>query len=567
MPGFKITTFKGAVKKVAPRLLADEFAQSATNCYLGTGDLLPYMGKTQDWTLTKAGPIKTIYKYAQGATNEDPGAPVSKGYWFHWDSDIDVVQSPIVNDVNKRVYFTGTGLAPQITDFDEALDGTSTDYPVISKTLGIPEPAFPPETKEEEPVLDANGIPTGEVLFPWGTATSTDSLDAENRFYVYTYVHIDGDIKTESAPSLSSNAIYVQQGQTPWIEITTAPNNSGHKIVDKYRLYVTTTGSNATDYQFCAESSAAIIQDDGTRAEVLATSTWVKPDVAMVGIVAMSNGIIAGFKDNTIMFSEPYAPYTFPVEYQLGIPNKIVGLGVAGDNLVVCTEAIPYLVNGATSSSMAITPLSLEQSCVSKRSIVSILDGVIYASPDGLVYIDSAGPQLITNELFTREQWQAYKPETIHAYQHDNLYYVFYDDTAGFILDPINRHFIDLDFYASAGYNDPVDDALYLVVGGEIVRWNHDATTDLSYTWKSKVFTSPRPVNFSTGQVIADSYPVTIDFYVDGENKNTTTVNNADIFRLPSGFLGRDWEVEISGTSRVEAVYVADSVQSLRELA
>jgi len=184
-----------------------------------------------------------------------------------------------------------------------------------------------------------------------------------------------------------------------------------------------------------------------------------------------------------------------------------------------------------------------------------------------LVYIDSAGPQLITNELFTREQWQAYKPETIHAYQHDNLYYVFYDDTAGFILDPINRHFIDLDFYASAGYNDPVGDALYLAVGGEIVRWNHDATTDLSYTWKSKVFTSPRPVNFSTGQVIADSYPVTIDFYVDGENKNTTTVNNADIFRLPSGFLGRDWEVEISGTSRVEAVYVADSVQSLRELA
>jgi len=546
MPGFKITSFKGAVKKTAPRLLADEFAQAATNCYLGTGDLLPYMAKTQDWTPTKTGPIKTIYKYAQGTTNVDAGAPASKGYWFHWDSDIDVVQSPIVNDVNKRVYFTGTELAPQITDFDKALDGASTDYPITSKNLGVPAPT---------------DVPTIDMSAGMGTATSNDPLDIEVRYYVYTYVTVDGLIEEESAPSSPSNAIGVQQGETPTINVTSSTG------VNKYRLYVTATGSNATDFQFCAESTATSIQDDGTRAEVLATKTWVEPDEDMVGIVAMSNGIVAGFKDNTLMFSEPYIPYAFPVEYQLGIPHKIVGLGVAGDNLVVCTEDIPYLVNGATSSSMAITPLSLEQSCVSKRSIVSILAGVIYASPDGLVYIDSAGPQLITNELFTREQWQAYKPETIHAYQHDNLYYVFYDDNAGFIIDPINLHFIDLDFYASAGYNDPVDDALYLVVENEIVRWNHDTTTDLSYTWKSKVFTSPRPVNFSTGQVIADTYPVTIDIYVDGENKNTTTVNNADIFRLPSGFLGRDWEVEISGTSRVEAVYVADSVQSLRELA
>jgi hypothetical protein len=288
----------------------------------------------------------------------------------------------------------------------------------------------------------------------------------------------------------------------------------------------------------------------------------------MIGIVAMSNGIVAGFKGNTLMFSEPYAPYAYPVEYQLGVDFDIVGLGVAGDQLVVCTEGNPYLAGGATSAAMALTKIDIEQACVSKRSIVSILNGVVYASPDGLVYIDSSGPQLITSELMTRAQWQAFKPSTIHGYQHDNLYYGFYNNgttSAGFILDPTNRHFIEIDTYATAGYNDLLDDALYLVVGNKVKKWD-SGSSNLTYTWKTKEFVTPKPTNFNVAQVIAASYPITFKLNVDGVTKHTQTVTDSNGFRLPAGFLGRSWDVEISGTNVVEAVYVADSMGSLGEV-
>jgi hypothetical protein len=148
------------------------------------------------------------------------------------------------------------------------------------------------------------------------------------------------------------------------------------------------------------------------------------------------------------------------------------------------------------------------------------------------------------------------------------LYYGFYNNgttSAGFILDPTNRHFIEIDTYATAGYNDLLDDALYLVVGNKVKKWD-SGSSNLTYTWKTKEFVTPKPTNFNVAQVIAVSYPITFKLNVDGVTKHTQTVTDSNGFRLPAGFLGRSWDVEISGTNVVEAVYVADSMGSLGEV-
>ena len=564
MPGFKIKTFKGKAPKVSPRLLGDGFAQKADNCFLATGDLVPYKKSTVDWiAVAKSGDIKTLYKFGSGSANGDTTQD-SDGFWFHWNNDVDVVRNPAYNDSFNKIYFTGEGTKPpQVTDSTDALAGAGTAYPVTSTALGLAAPTV-------APTISSIG----------GTATSSDPLTLDFRYYVYTFVDASGG---ESAPSPVSSRIATQVGEEPILAVAQPPANSPYAAITRFRLYVTTTGSSATDFQLCKEDlvSVTLMTDAGQRSEVLPTATWQPPETGMVGLTAMSNGIMAGFEGSLLMFSEPYAPYAWPVEYQIGVDYEIVGLGVAGDQLVVCTKGNPYLVGGATSAAMSITKIDIEQACVSKRSIVSILNGVMYASPDGLVYISAAGVELKTEPLMTRMQWQALKPSSIHAYQHDNLYYGFYDNgttKAGFILDPSSMHFVGLDQYATAGYNDLETDALYLALpssgntNAQIVRWDYDSA-DEDYLWKSKKYVFKKPLPLACGKVIVTSGSVTVSVYADGvalaiapaAGTTLSLTESNPVFRLPP-ILATDWEVEVSGTGVVEAIILADSISSLKDL-
>jgi hypothetical protein len=492
--------------------------------------------------------------------------------------DVDVVQSPIVNDSTDRLYFTGDGIMKMtnnelVTDtnatpatVDYKTDLTTPIYrkPYTSQAVGMPKPTEAPTTA-------------------WITG-STASLDLEQRFYVYTYVNATGE---ESAPSAPSPRVAALLTEEPVIGVTIPSTNGVYESIAKVRLYVTATGSNATDFQFCAETTTVTggvtIIDTGNRAEVLPTKTWVPPDTNLKGLTAMANGVLAGFYENTLMFSEPYIPYAWPIEYQLGVPYEIVGLGRAGDQLVICTKGTPYLASGATSASMDLIGLSVEQACVSKRSIVSILDGVIYASPDGLVYVSSGGAELLTKDLITRAQWSTYNPSSIHAYQHDNLYYAF-NGTGGFIFNPVDKHFVTIDLDTDAAFNDIITDTLYVYQNlskltdvseynanypfWNIAPWTSD-TTDDTFTWTSKVFITERPTILSTGQVVftagggTTSLTLTIDGTALSPIAVTADATGVATFRLPSGSRGTHWEITLSGTSAIEAVYFADSVSGL----
>lgn len=77
---------------------------------------------------------------------------------------------------------------------------------------------------------------------------------------------------------------------------------------------------------------------------------------------------------------------------------------------------------------------------------------------------------------------------------------------------------------------------------------------------------TPSPTNFSVGQVFAETYPVTLKIYVDANAtaKQTVTVGNAKPFPLLGGFTGAIWEIELTGTARVNAVFIANHAQELK---
>ena len=282
---------------------------------------------------------------------------------------------------------------------------------------------------------------------------------------------------------------------------------------------------------------------------------------------------MAGFVGSDIYFSDTYRPYAWPVAYMQTVDYPVVALAPLQQSLLVLTTGAPYLINAADPANTSMEKLDFHQACVSDRSVAQFGNGVIYASPDGLVYVGTDGSRNLTQGWFTRETWQKMNPASIRGAQHDGRYYGFYTGATlanmpangGFVFDPSTQlgTFTTTAVTADAVYADTVQDALFISQGNTIYKWEAAAATQ-SYVWRSKVFTAPKPINFSAAQVQAADYQnIAVSFYVDGTLVYTHTVANQEPFRLPSGFLGTRFEVEFSGTSTLLSFAMAETLTEL----
>lgn len=545
MAAIALKSFSGVAPKISPNKLAPDLAQTALNVRLSASTLAPWNSPLTVVSGLTAGATSTIYRFGQDLVSDTL-------YWFHWTVDVDIVKGAISNDQTERTYFTHPTLGPRMTYNTPAVTGGSGDYPWGSYPLGVPAPT---------------ADPIAAVL----VQGDTDELP-ETRVYIYTFVTSLGE---EGPPSDASNALTVHPlGATVRLTglPTTAPAGYSGYITAK-RIYRTLSGSRSTDYQFVG--SAPLVDatfDDNISGsqlgEVIPSLNWYPPPATSFGIVQMANGITVVFDGYDIYPSESYVPSAYPPAYSLAVDYPIVGGAAIGTTTVVLTAGHPYLFTGSDPSAMSLVKLEAPQSCASKRSIAAADGGVIYASPDGLIFVSVTGQVAnLTEKMFSRREWQALVPSSIHGYYHDGKYHGFYNNGVtqrGFIFDPTqgNGAFTFVETYATAGYADLVQDALYLKVGTTIVKWAASGS-NYTYTWKSAKFETPVLTNFSRGQVSAATYPVTFKLYADGVLKLTTSVANNDPFPLPGGFTSRYHEVEISGTSEVFSVAIANSVAEL----
>lgn len=552
MTAVVLKAFDGMYPVVNARLLDDAAAQVALNAKITGGSLKAWRSTAQVAPLRRAGTVQTIYLYGGSS-------------WFEWATDVDVVRGPIAGDTLERTYYTGDG-APKVTANTIALDAVN-PMPAAAYVLGIPPPISPL-------TLTAVGTPT----------TGT----AETRYYVYTYV----SAWDEEGPPSQVAEVTVQPGQTVDITAMMTGPTGAYQITRK-RIYRTNSGSTAADFQFVGEVALATTNYSDTKTgqqlgEVMVSSNWYPPRSAvhnepgaytelitspspytLSGLTMMANGIMAGFAGNTVCFSEPFQPHAWPRQYELTTDQPVVGIGAFGQALAVMTESYPYLVTGVDPSSMTMQRLEAAQACVSKRSIVEMGDGVIYASPDGLVSISAQGIQLITSKLFTRDEWQSYHPETILACTHDSRYLAFYGGaTPGclvFSFNGLEPSLVKMDLVPTAAYSDPLTDSLYLAFAGYIQQF--DAGSPMSYTWTSKQFTLPSLQNLALAQVIAKSYPVTLTVIgSDYSYVHSIVFTSTDPERLPSTARYRTVEITLNGSVEVEQVVLASSGMELRGL-
>ena len=536
----KITAFNGMTPRTDPRLLDDNQAQVSVNAKLQTGTLKPYKATSQVAALSKAGTIRSIYRFGEEQTTD-------ANYWFHWTTDVNVVKGPLSDDPYERTYFTGDGVPKMTTNVIATAGGTN--YPMNAYILGLPSPA--------------------SSITVSVTGDAQEGTTAEGRVYVYTYVSTFGE---EGPPSAPSNVASVSAGQTVSLSgMSTAP--SGNYSVATKRIYRAVTGTGGTDYLFVAEIPVAntTFVDTVTAAslgEVMPSTEWVAPPTTMQGLTMMANGIMAGFNGKDVCFTVPFIPHAWPVSYQLQTEFPIVGIGAFGSSLFVGTTGFPYIITGVDPENMTMSKSEERQSCASKRSIVEMGTGVLFASPDGVCLADGAGVRVITKGIFTRDEWQAYNPSSIMATTIDGRYFAFFDTSTRqglLVLDFSGDGAVvwESDVYATAAYNDIKTDALYLAIGSNVRKWDA-GTTNLTYIWRSKVFVLSEPENMAAAQVLSASYPVTLKVYGDGVLKHTAVVNNSTAIRLPSGYKAREYELEVIGTGAVNTVLMATTTRELK---
>lgn len=402
----------------------------------------------------------------------------------------------------------------------------------------------------------------------------------DTRYYTTTLVTDWGE---ESSPSLVSDLLTVDSNDTVTIPKPTIP--SGHGVVG-WRLYRSNSGNQSAAFQLVADIAAtnAVLTASGAfdyfdlvgasytdaipnskLQEVIATTDWVEPPSNLAGLVGMSNGVMAGYFDNVLCFSEPYAPYAWPIKYRKTLKYPIMGLGASGSTVFVGTRGSPYLASGADSASMTEEEKHVKQACVSAQSIVATDTGAIYASPDGLCMADFSGVRVITQGLFTREGWQALKPDSIIAALHDGAYYFLWNNgtTSGcYALDFNAGKLTQVQISGSALFSDQITDTLYVVNGTTISALF--ATGRRTGLYRTGIVNVGRQQPFAWLQVDSDfSANVTVRWYGDGVLRHTATVTNREPVRLPPGrYL--EHEIEVETTAKVTSVTLAGSTQELQ---
>lgn len=557
MAGFKLTTFTGLNKKVSPRLLPDDMAQNAQNVFLDSGRIegIPtdVNDPSESGNTHPASHISTTTRTIFKATSSS---------WFTFTDDVDVIKSPIKEDTHGRFYFTGSGNFPKYTSLSSGISGSG-PFPTASFRLGLPTPgAF-------------TAAPSVN------NATADDGAAISSRAYLYTEITTFGE---EGPPSevTSADIVDAQNGST--VTLTLPAASSGNLSIAKRRIYRTDINGVFRFVKDVSGTSAGTtteaVTDDLLGEEIESADNLAPPDETtsdhpdgpMLGITTMPNGITAGFSGNTLLFSESYLPHSYPLANQLTTQDDIVAIASIASGLLVTTKGKPLMASGTDPSAMAMVEIDANLPCVNKRSLVDMGEYAIYSSPDGLVLASNSGIQLITEQLLTRDQWQTeYYPSNIEAYEYEGKYVAFTFDGSdnstkkGFIFDPRGgkNALVNLNFYATAGFNDRENDELYLVIDGTLKKFAR-GTTKRSYLWKSKEFFSNRPLSPGVAKVNAEAYnALTFKLFADGSLKHTQTVANSDPFRLPGGYRGKVFEIQLEGTDIINEVCVYESPQEI----
>lgn len=544
-----INAFLGANLALDDLLLPEGVGVQSLNQRPGFGDLRPWNAPGAAAATVPTSPQrKTIWRMGQDTASD-------ANYWLGWSDVVHAVTGFDPDDTSERTYFTGSG-TPKWTDNTKALTG-GPPYPQATRELAVPAP-----TTALTAAINTNPSTGSDIAFSW----------------VYTFVN---DLGWESAPSPVSNALTAKSGCTFNLSgFDTAPiGNYGltSGLIRLYRFVPASTGTGG-DYfvvrEWAIGSTPSNPVDDARAAgtDPIPTEGWRVPPTDGKGLTKLWNGMLLMGSGKGARICEPDKPYAWPLAYELALTHTFVAAGVFGQRVLILTTGDAKVFVGSSPDAMDEEPTGVNRSCASARGVVPFNEGkdrkgVVWPGEEGLCWYGEGGFRLLTENILTREQWQAMQPSTMIASRYGRFYVCFYNDGAkkGFVIDPEQPAGV---YFLSTGYDavyrDPLTDRLYVLDGGDVRRW--DTGSAMTATFKSKLIRLPMATAIGAIQVISKVYPVTVTMWGDGTQRYTGSVPSDHPIRPPSGWRAEELQFEVSAAGRVIAVRAAPTVEMLRRV-
>ena len=506
MAKIQINEFKGIMPKIANDKIPNEMAQCASDVKTATGELKAYRKSTSGTALALTD-YKTFFEYLEGGNN----------HWVYYNAIVHWVRSPIANDTFERMYTTGSnakykafvndlqgvGTFDFTTDFyypgapvDSALTMTYTNgganyrayfFTHVSRYGEEGPPSVIAET------VDANGAPDWD---------GTSSLV------------LDGFVEPSAADEhlktvVGANAPAIRIYRTS----TDGAGNSAFLLVEE--VAVDNTGPNSTAWASYTYTDTDDTGVDGNLGAACTSTLYDRAPDSLTNLRGHPGGFFVASKDNVLYFSEPFAPWAWPTDYQIPIDQEIIGIGVYGSTIVVATDGNIYTFSGPHPTSLYKTRLGF-QPCLSQRAVVETDEGVMFPSLEGFQHVTQGGVINVTRDMFKPEDWVDYELETMHGTWYNNAYYGFFKSTdraGNLIIDTINGSITTGVDYHYAG-NVALQDGLFRTIFASniaapatlyIALWDTNETEYRNYTFKSKRYITEKPVNFKVAQVIIDT--------------------------------------------------------------
>lgn len=352
---------------------------------------------------------------------------------------------------------------------------------------------------------DVAELPTDSARY-WGDDSNTTTLrERTSNVATLTTAAAHGFVSNQIVTIASmTDATYDETDVT--ITVTgattfTYPNTGGNEASTADTAGVITNDSYTDDFDYL------------NLVDILLSDEYDAPNENMIGLTLAQNNMVAGFFDNQLCFAEPGKPWAWPLRYRVTFEHDIVAIEVVGGFLIVLTDKYAYRVAGNDPLTLSISRIDTPYPCLSKRSVVNMGYGVLFATYGGLALWNPQGLSLATKFIHDWDTWDDdIDPTTIVGHFFDDKYFGSYDG-GSFLFERDERvggYYITAGHQFNSAWTDVSTNALYTASDtlGNITQWGSSTWPIRPMEWKSKTIVTKDYINVGAARVVAD-YDVT----------------------------------------------------------
>lgn len=406
----------------------------------------------------------------------------------------------------------------------------------------------------------------------------TEDFTMEMRSYYYTVVNRMG---WESMPSVPSYWARYNVGGKVTVGGFTVPPNAVHIRIYRAQTPVdwgtpeTETSNLQAVYLKVGEIDAGtptFVDDVIVAGEACVSECYQPPPRDLRELCSWREGRLAGLSGDCLVISERGLPHAWNDRFRVTFYDKPIALKCADRKAYVLTDGRPAVVEilgdcEENAPPVRVTEIPFVLPIVSRRSAAIFATGVVYASYDGLVFINGTDATIITKDYYTPDQWQALLPHTMIGIVHDGHYYGATDTTTirfrlpdTIFANAENIALTTISYHPKA-FCVNAQGYLYLMLDDGIYQWD-SGKAKLPYRWKGRVSESDSVLRLSAFR-IRTSNNVTVSHWINTRMvQHLDNVGN-DAKRLPVGKHGQDFQVEVRGIGEVSSYIAASSVYDL----